>query len=101
MERTIVTTLRGSVVEEDVELTIVELGRACDASEEQIELWVLEGVLAPSGPSRQEWRFGGASLSRVRLASRLARDLELNASGVALAIELLDRIASLESRLEC
>ena len=99
MERTIVTTLRGSVVEEEIELTIVELGRACDASEEQIELWVLEGVLAPSGPSRQEWRFGGGSLARVRLASRLARDLELNASGVALAIDLLDRISSLESRL--
>ena len=99
MERTIVTTLRGSVVEEDVELSIVELGRACDASEEQIELWVLEGVLEPIGRSRQEWRFGGASLARVRLASRLTRDLALNASGVALAIDLLDRISSLESRL--
>ncbi len=99
MERTIVTTLRGSVVEEDVELTLVELGRACDASEEQIELWVLEGVLEPSGRSRQEWRFSGGSMARVRLAARLARDLELNASGVALAIDLLDRISSLESRL--
>jgi chaperone modulatory protein CbpM len=99
MNRTISTALRGSVVEEEVELTILELGHACDASEEQIERWVLEGVLEPRGRSRPEWRFGGASLARVRLASRLARDLELNASGVALAIELLDRISSLESRL--
>lgn len=93
------TAFCGSVVEEDVQLTIVELGRACDASEEQIELLVIEGVLEPVGRLRQEWRFGGTSLARLRLASRLARDLELNASGVALAIELLDRIASLESRL--
>jgi chaperone modulatory protein CbpM len=99
MSRTISTALRGSVVEEEVELTIIELGRACDASEEQIEHWVQEGVLEASGRLRPEWRFGGSSLARVRLASRLARDLELNASGVALAIELLDRIAALESRL--
>lgn len=91
--------LRGSVVEEELQLTIVELGRASDASEKEIELWVLEGVLEPIGRSRPEWRFGGSSLARVRLASRLTRDLELNASGVALAIELLERIASLESRL--
>jgi len=100
MNRTMSTAMRGSVVEEDDEpLTLVDLGRACEASEDQIELWVLEGVLEPVGRSRQEWRFAGSSLARVRLASRLARDLELNASGVALAIELLDRIASLESRL--
>jgi chaperone modulatory protein CbpM len=99
MSRTLSTALRGSVVEEEVELTIVELGHATDASEKQIELWVLEGVLEPIGRSRQEWRFAGSSLARVRLASRLSRELELNASGVALAIDLLERIASLESRL--
>jgi chaperone modulatory protein CbpM len=99
MNRAISTVLHGSVVEDEVQLTIVELGRACEAPEEQIELWVLEGVLEPSGRSPQEWRFGGASLARVRLASRLARDLELNASGVALAIDLLERIDALESRL--
>ena len=35
----------------------------------------------------------------MRLAARLTRDLELNAPGVALALDLLDRIAELESRL--
>ncbi|MEO6896298.1 MAG: chaperone modulator CbpM [Caldimonas sp.] len=99
MSRAISTALCGTVVEENVELTLVELGRACEASEEQIEHWVLEGVLEPIGRSRAEWRFAGSSLTRVRLASRLSRDLELNASGVALAIDLLERIASLESRL--
>jgi chaperone modulatory protein CbpM len=99
MSRAISSALRGNIVEEELQLTIVELGRASEASEEEIELWVFEGVLEPSGRSRPEWRFGGSSLARVRLASRLARDLELNASGVALAIELLDRIAALESRL--
>lgn len=99
MSRTISSALRGSVVEEDVELTIVELGRACRASEHQIEVWVHEGVLQPSGPSPEAWRFGGESLARMRVATRLMHDLEVNAAGVALALDLLDRIAELESRL--
>jgi len=98
-ERTNANALRGSVVEEDVELTIVELCRACRTSEHEIELWVLEGVLQPRGGSRGSWRFGGDALARIRLATRLRRDLELNTPGVALALDLLDRIAELESRL--
>jgi chaperone modulatory protein CbpM len=99
MSRTISPALRGSVVEEDVELTVVELGRACRTTEQQIEVWVYEGVLQPRGTSREEWRFGGESLARMRMATRLMHDLEINAAGVALALDLLDRIAELESRL--
>ena len=99
MSRTNSSALRGSVVEEDVELTIVELGSACRASAQQIEVWVHEGVLQPIGPSPEGWRFGGESLARMRVATRLMQDLEINAAGVALALDLLDRIAELESRL--
>ena len=91
--------LRGSVVEEELTFTTVELGRACNADEAHIELWVSEGVLQPSGESPSQWRFSGRSLSRMRVAMRLSRDLEINASGVALALELLDEIEQLEARL--
>lgn len=99
MARTISPSLRGSIVEEDLELTIVELGRACRTTEDQIEVWVAEGVLRPIGATREAWRFRGDSLARMRLATRLMRDLEINEAGVAVALELLDRIAELESRL--
>jgi len=99
MNRTISSALRGSVVEEDIELTTVELGRACRATERQIEVWVSEGVLQPSGETREAWRFRGDSLARMRLATRLMHDLDINSAGVALALDLLDRIAELESRL--
>jgi chaperone modulatory protein CbpM len=99
MDRSNSAALRGSVVEEDVELTTVELCRACNASTQQIELWVVEGVLEPRGRTPDEWRFGGRSLARMRLAMRLARDLELNTTGVALTLDLLERIAALEARL--
>ena len=99
MNDTISSALRGSVVEEDVELTTFQLSRACRTTEHEIELWVVEGVLQPRGEAPESWRFGGDSLARMRLAARLARDLEINTPGVALALDLLERIAELEARL--
>ena len=91
--------LRGTVVEDELTLTTFELCRACNASEEYIEMWVSEGVLQPSGGSREQWRFTGQALTRMRTAMRLSRDLDLNAPGVALALDLLDEIEALEARL--
>ena len=86
-----------TVVEEDLQLTLVELSRACRAPEEQIHVWVVEGVLEPVGRLPQEWRFEGAALRRARLAWRLTQDLEINPPGVALALDLLDEIAALRA----
>jgi len=99
MEPTASSPLRGSVVEEELTLTTVELCRACNASESHIELWVREGVLEPLGESPGDWRFTGASLARMRTAMHLARDLEINPPGVALALDLLGEIAALEAEL--
>lgn len=92
--------LQGVVVEEEVHLTVHELCRACQAPLEQVQVWVVEGVLEPIGQAPQEWRFTGQSLRRARLALRLTRDLEVNASGVALALDLLDEIAALQAQLK-
>ena len=86
-----------TVVEEDGHLSLVELCRACRAPEEQVRVWVVEGVLEPVGASPQEWRFAGASLRRARLALTLTQELEINAPGVALALDLLDEIAALRA----
>ena len=93
------SVLRGSVVEEESTLTTFELCRASRTTESHVEMWVAEGVLEPSGASREEWRFSGRSLARVRIASRLAHDLEINSPGVALALDLLDEIERLEAHL--
>jgi chaperone modulatory protein CbpM len=91
--------LSGAVVEEEIHLTLVELCRVCRVPEEQVRDWVGEGVLEPSGASPEEWRFAGAMLQRSRVATRLARDFELGASGVALALDLLEQIEDLRARL--
>ncbi len=87
------------VVEEDVHLSLSELCRACHAPEEQVRVWVVEGVLEPVGASPQEWRFKGPSLRRARLALTLTRELDINAPGVALALDLMDEIAALRAGL--
>jgi chaperone modulatory protein CbpM len=46
-----------------------------------------------------QWRFSGSSLRRARLALRLSQDLEVNAPGVALALDLMDEIEELRARL--
>ena len=93
------TVLQGQVVEEEVELTLVELCQACGTDREQILLWVGEGVLEPVGAAPEAWRFGGPALRRARLAASFSRELEINPPGVALAIELLDEIEALRAQL--
>lgn len=91
--------LRGDIVEEHLEFTLVELCRITGASSDDLARWVEEGAFEPQGVSMEEWRFSGACLRRAIVAQRLTRDLELNAPGVALALDLLDQIDALRKRL--
>jgi chaperone modulatory protein CbpM len=56
------------------------------------------GVLEPRR-SEGAWQVPAAALPRLRLAGSLMRDLGLNVSGAALALELLERQRALELRL--
>lgn len=92
-------TTRCILVEEDVQFTLGELSQACRVESEQLVMLVREGVLTPIGDAPSSWRFGGSALRRARAALRLTRDLELDAAGAALALDLLDEIAALRARL--
>ena len=99
MKQAIESVLVGPVVEDEIHLTLVELCRVCNVPEDQVRHWVGEGVLEPIGRAPHEWRFAGESLRRTRVATRLARDFELNPPGVALALDLLDEIEALRAHL--
>lgn len=88
------------IVEEEIQLTLVELCQACNAPAEYVSAWVYEGVLTPSGHTPKDWRFSGESLRRAQQARWLARDMEVNAQGVGIVLDLLDEIAALQSRLQ-
>ena len=93
------TWIEGTIVENEVFMSIVEISQATRAPEELIMSWVTEGVLSPAGSSPQDWRFSGDSLKRAKTAAHLTHDLELNTPGVALALELLDEIHRLRNQL--
>jgi chaperone modulatory protein CbpM len=95
-----ITWIEGSVVENEIHMSIVELSHASRTPQEMIMSWVTEGVLSPSGSSPEDWRFGGDSLRRAKTAAHLTHDLELNIAGVALALDLLDEIAELRTRIK-
>lgn len=91
--------LRGDLLDEDVEMTLAQLCQACELSEAQIIELVEQGIIDPLGPEPAEWRFVSVSLRRVRITRNLQRDLGVNAPGAALALELLEEIEELRSRL--
>ncbi len=100
MSRDLRSLLSGDVLEEEVELTFIELCRACRLPAERVVELVQEGVVEPQGRDPEHWRFRGASLARVRCELRLQRDLGVNTAGAALALELLEELEFLRSRLE-
>jgi chaperone modulatory protein CbpM len=87
------------LLDETEEVTLADLTRACRVHAEWVLELVQEGVLEPLGPGGPQWRFAATSVVRVRKAQRLQRDLGVNLPGIALALELLDRIDALEARL--
>lgn len=92
-------TLTGILLDERYELTVAELCRACAGTDDWVVELVREGVLDPVDARAREWRFPGTSLRRARTAMRLQRDLGLNLAGIALALDMLDEIDNLRSRL--
>lgn len=85
--------------EETIILTVDELCERCRTKTEYIFELVNEGIINPEKPGSKDWTFAIDTLARVKKARRLQRDLELNMAGVALALDLLDRIEELENRL--
>ncbi|MBS1177819.1 MAG: transcriptional regulator, MerR family [Proteobacteria bacterium] len=100
MKQSSLTVLQCQVVEEDVQMSLAELCRACGTERELVVQLVEHGVVEPQGAGPQAWVFAGTSLQRTRVALRLLRDLELNLPGAALAVDLLDEITRLQRALQ-
>jgi chaperone modulatory protein CbpM len=91
--------LTALILEEQTELTLADLCRACAADTALIIEMVDEGVLAPDGPAPTQWRFSGLHLQHAKVALRLQRDLGVNFQGAALVLQLLEEMDVLRARL--
>jgi chaperone modulatory protein CbpM len=99
MAKTAPAVLTGVLLDDSSLVTMGELCQSCDVTSETIVEMVEYGILEPRGDSPPQWCFQAASLRRVATAQRLQRDLGVNLAGVALALDLLERIEWLEACL--
>ncbi len=79
-----------------------ELLVASGLTREEVETLIDFGVIEPMRPASLV--FPAQALLRARIAARLRAHFELNAAGMALAVDLLERMEALHARirrLEC
>lgn len=99
MSNELETMLRGELLDDEVELTLADLCRACAVPADEVFELVEQGLVEPRGREPTGWRFEAISVRRVRCAVRLQRDLGVNRAGAALALELLEEMEALRRRL--
>lgn len=80
-------------------LPLLEFVQLAGLPENELRHLVEFGVLAPLDPHASSWTFGADCLPLARTAGRLHRDLDLDASALAIALTLIERIRALETRL--
>jgi hypothetical protein len=80
-------------------IAVTEVCRLCVMEMTAIVELVELGVVASKGSSPDQWMVPANSLPRLRVVGRLMRDLGVNVTGAALAIELLESRGELERRI--
>jgi chaperone modulatory protein CbpM len=86
------------VILDEEEISLADLTRTCRVHAEWVMELVDEGVIESRAPAPQ-WRFSATTIVRVEKARRLQYVLGVNLPGIALALQLLDRIDALEARV--
>lgn len=93
-------SIQAEIVTDTVTCTMEDLCASCGADADWIATIVEHGIIEPIGDNRNEWRFTSISVVRAAKARRLERDLDLNVSGIAVVLDLLDEIERLKTRLK-
>ena len=88
------------ILDENFEFTLADLCQCCTVQAETIIDMVEEGMLSPVGSSPSDWRFTGTAQRHVEITLHLQRDLRVNLPGAALALELIEEIEMLRSKLQ-
>jgi chaperone modulatory protein CbpM len=93
------TVVTGVVLDNETVLTLEDMCEYCGVSVEIVREMVDEGVLEPLATVSSGMQFPARALQRLQTALRLQRDLDINLAGVALALDLLQEIRTLRTRL--
>lgn len=91
--------LSGAIFDESSEITIVELCRVCSVDAHLVEELIAEGILEPKRRNQDSPMLPYSAVRRTRMVVRMQRDLGVNLAGAALALDLIERIRDLQSKL--
>jgi chaperone modulatory protein CbpM len=92
-----ITTVQ--VLGDDDWIAFAEICRVCRIEAGAVQELAELGVVSPRGSAPAEWEFPATALPRLAVVGRLMRDLGINASGAALAVELLEAQQVLERQI--
>ena len=81
------------------EVTLGELVQLSGLSDADLHEMVEFGALIPNRPGDTQWTFSGECVLRIQAAGRLRQDFGLDTNALTVAMNLLDRIRTLESDL--
>jgi DNA-binding transcriptional MerR regulator len=85
---------------EPEQLTLEGLAACAGVHLALIEYFVEYGLLEPIARTGTQWLFDTACLARLRMIERLRRDLGANLAGIAVILDLLDRLTTLQREVE-
>ena len=85
---------------EPEQLTLEGLAACTGVHPALITYFVGYGLLKPSARTGTQWFFDTACIARLRMIERLRRDLGANLAGIAVILDLLDRLTSLQREVE-
>lgn len=87
-------------LDQDGSVTLLELAEYSGLAEAEVSELIELGVFSPEEHPPEGVRFGAQCLVTARLACRLRDDLELDSHGVALMLDLLERVRELEAEVQ-
>jgi chaperone modulatory protein CbpM len=91
--------LEACVIGEGDWLAASEICQLCRLDLDAVLELAALGIMSSRERAPGEWQVPATALPRLRVAGRLMRDLGVNVSGAALALELLEAQRELEVRL--
>jgi chaperone modulatory protein CbpM len=91
--------LEAHVLGEGDWMAVTEICQLCRIEVDALMELAALGLVQPRERVPGEWQVPATALPRLRVVGRLMRDLGVNVSGAALAVELLEAQRELESRI--
>ena len=82
------------------QLSLDALAACAGVHPARIEYFVEYGLIEPVARTGTQWLFDTACIARLRTIERLRRDLGANLAGIAVILDLLERLTALQREVE-